>query len=136
PSPTRRPSDLALVGDELGGARLLLAQLEPPAAGGEVRVALAQLAAVLGAQRDAALERALGVGVAGLELDVAPRRGHDACNLLMDGTPAAGGDLRGSPPCRSGSPSSSTPCSPTGSSSCAIARPRTGSSAARSRRRR
>src|SRR6185503_4197632 len=65
-----------LVGDELGAAGVLLAQLEAAVRGGEVRVALAQLAAVLGAERAGALERALGVRVAGLELDVTARRGH------------------------------------------------------------
>ncbi len=57
-------------------AAVLLAQLQPPASTIEVRVALRQHALVGGAERERALERCGGVGVARLELDVAAGRGH------------------------------------------------------------
>jgi hypothetical protein len=71
------------VGDELGAARLLLAQLQPPARAAEVRVALGQDALVRGAERERALERPARIGVARLDLDVAAGRGHAAGTLVM-----------------------------------------------------
>ena len=67
------------VGDEARAgfaAAFLLAQLEPPARAPEVRVALGEHALVGGAERERALERRGGVGVARLDLDVAAWRGH------------------------------------------------------------
>ena len=61
----------ALVGDQRRSARVLLAQLEPPARDREVGVALAQQAAVLRARRERALERPAGILVVRLELYVA-----------------------------------------------------------------
>ena len=68
----------SLVGDELRAARLLLAELEPAARGREVRVALAQDALVAGAERPGGGQRGDGIGVAGLELEVAAQDVHGA----------------------------------------------------------
>jgi hypothetical protein len=76
PARARLGAVRALVGDEVGLARLLLAELEAPAGRGEVRVALDQDAAVLRSGRQRQAQRALGLGVAGLELHVATRRGR------------------------------------------------------------
>ena len=66
----------AVVLDERGAAGLLLAQLQAPGVDPEVRVALVQDAAVARAQTEHDGQRALGVRVGRLELDVAARRSH------------------------------------------------------------
>src|SRR3954470_20167698 len=66
----------ALVGDELGAPRPLLAQLQAPGRGREVGVALAQDAVLDGAGRERRRASRLRIVVAGLELEVAPRVRH------------------------------------------------------------
>jgi uracil phosphoribosyltransferase len=71
-------------------AGLLLAQLQPPGRDAEVGVALDDHAAILGPQRERALERARGVGIERLQLHVAPRLAHRseaiACARVTDVT--------------------------------------------------
>ena len=66
----------AVVLDQRRAAGLLLAQLQPARVHAEVRVALAEDAAVVRSQADDDGQRALGVRVGRLELDVAARRCH------------------------------------------------------------
>ena len=61
----------AVVGDQRRPARILLAQLQAAVRDGEVGVALAQQALVARTGPQGPLERAGGVGVVRLELDVA-----------------------------------------------------------------
>ena len=71
-------------------ARLLLAQLQPPLAHAEVGVALDDHAAIVGAERQRALERARGIGIERLQLHVAARLAHRseaiACARVTDVT--------------------------------------------------
>jgi hypothetical protein len=64
---------LPVVLNELIGARPLLSQLEPPTGGGEVCVALPELASIFDWQLQACRERSRGAGILSLELDIATR---------------------------------------------------------------
>ena len=66
----------AVVLDQHGAAGVLLAQLQAARGDAEVGVALAQEPAIAGAEAEHDGQRALGVRVGRLELDVAARRGH------------------------------------------------------------
>ena len=65
-----------LVGDQVGLARLLLAQLQAAVGDAEVGVALDDHAAILGAERERALERARRIGIERLQLHIAARLAH------------------------------------------------------------
>ena len=119
----------AVVLDQRGAARGLLAQLQAAVAHAEVGVALDEDPAVLGAELQADLQRALRVGVGRLELDVAAGRGHRRES-------SSSATVRGRWRCPRASRWSTTSCCAGCSRSCATATRRTACSARRSTRRR